>query len=998
MAKRFPRFLIGLKNWMFPSSEDQEYSDSNGTDYQVKNKTDSDTYYPRLQKQNSPEPKVIHQYPKKGNFRFPVIKDEEPAQKRGKIQRPPEVRRNKEKPSFKTEQYSTRATSTERKERKPAQVKKDTENHKPRFQGKDFYVRSVPSPVYGFNKPPVRKQNTVVDEENRDEQRNQAWSTPEETTKRDLTEDYAAEREPQDTYEKADFLPPSSPHATREQEKEELLQNDENETEEANWFAKEKSKTVTPIQNEETEEAEFTSPDYKENETAETSLRYEETEAETSHHKAGTERGDIWLQDEENETETAGFNNEKTKEEYWLQDNETAADDEPIHEAEDSFYQEKNTTERECNSEEEDAPAAAMETETETETEIAPSKTVVEQADHETETETVNSDFFVDEAVHAKEEAENQFLAEGEDEQTFSAYNNEPVRTEEEEVPAEVKHSDEPRSEAAADPSPGEENTLDRHAFSRKKDKKRKGRHRIESTSPAAGSDMKKAEGNRQSNIPFNVLMNRSDRVKVKRREEERKRGYAFPSLQLLDIPPRRMGIDDEWVTDQVSTLNETFDYFRIRAKVVHVTKGPSVTRFEIQPEPGVKVSKITNLTDDLKLSLAAKEIRIEAPIPGKSTIGIEVPNKVSEPVFLREILHHKEFRTQESPLTAALGMDITGEPVVTDLQKMPHGLIAGATGSGKSVCVNSILVSLLYKASPEEVRLLLIDPKMVELAPYNGIPHLAAPVITDPKEATEGLKWAVGEMERRYELFAKEGSRDLKRFNKKMKEKGQEKEVLPYLVVVVDELADLMMVAPHDVEEAICRLAQKARACGIHLLVATQRPSVDVITGLIKSNIPTRIAFSVSSQADSRTIIDSGGAERLLGRGDMLFMENGSGKPVRIQGTFVSDEEIDRVMEYVKQAGKAEYLFERENLQKQIEADSEDDLFEPACDFVYEQQAASASLLQRHFRIGYNRAARLIDEMEERGIISSAKGSKPREVYLTKEGNSGKIGVRGDT
>lgn len=989
MAKRFPRFLIGLKNWMFPSSEDQEYSNSNYTDYEVKGKTNSDTYYPRLQKQNSPEPKVIHQYPKKGNFRFPVIKDEEPAQKRGKIQRPPEVKRNKEKRSFTTEQYSTRATSTERKERKPAQVRKGTEGQKPRFQGKDFSVRSVPSPVYGFNKPPVRKPKMVADEE-REEQ--QAWYPPEETIKRDFTEeDTAAERKLQETLKKADFLPPSANVAVYKQEKNQPHEKVKRDTEEIINPDKEKMETQPSNQTEEMEETETISLYHEKEEPA---LRYEESEAETFHRIAEPEREEICSQNEAIETEAEVFNNDETDEENWLQ-NKTADEENSAPESEDGLEQ-INTIERGYHSEEH-APAAeyaaAMETE-------APSPAIGEQPGHESEseTETVNSAFSVDEAVNAaaEEEAENQFHTEEEAPQTFSEYNDAPAWTEEEEASAEIDYSGEPRVETAA--SPAEESTSDRDAFSRKKDKKRKDRHRNESTSPVTGSGFKKTEEKRQGNIPFNVLMNRSDRVKVKRREEERKRGYAFPSLQLLDIPPKRMGIDDEWVTDQVSTLNETFDYFRIRAKVVHVTKGPSVTRFEIQPEPGVKVSKITNLTDDLKLSLAAKEIRIEAPIPGKNTIGIEVPNKVSEPVFLREILHHKEFRTQESPLTAALGMDITGEPVVTDLQKMPHGLIAGATGSGKSVCVNSILVSLLYKASPEEVRLLLIDPKMVELAPYNGIPHLAAPVITDPKEATEGLKWAVGEMERRYELFAREGSRDLKRFNKKMKEKGQEKDVLPYLVVVVDELADLMMVAPHDVEEAICRLAQKARACGIHLLVATQRPSVDVITGLIKSNIPTRIAFSVSSQADSRTIIDSGGAERLLGRGDMLFMENGSGKPVRIQGTFVSDEEIDRVMEYVKQAGKAEYLFERENLQKQIEADSEDDLFEPACDFVYEQQAASASLLQRHFRIGYNRAARLIDEMEERGIISSAKGSKPREVYLTKEGNSGKIGVRGDT
>ncbi|MDQ0254989.1 S-DNA-T family DNA segregation ATPase FtsK/SpoIIIE [Evansella vedderi] len=498
-------------------------------------------------------------------------------------------------------------------------------------------------------------------------------------------------------------------------------------------------------------------------------------------------------------------------------------------------------------------------------------------------------------------------------------------------------------------------------------------------------------------NHPYNVVMLSRDKIKEKKREFKNEKDYDFPALHLLEIPPKTRGVNDEWVTAQVKKLDETLDYFNIKASVVHVTKGPSVTRFEIQPQPGVKVSKITNLTDDLKLNLAAKEIRMEAPIPGKNTIGIEVPNDVSEPVFLRDILRHPNFLKAASPLTVALGKDIEGGPVVTDLQKMPHGLIAGATGSGKSVCVNSILVSLLYKATPKEVRLLLIDPKMVELAPYNGMPHLASPVITDPKEATEGLKWAVAEMDRRYELFAKEGTRDLKRYNEKQLAKGKEGDTLPYLVIVVDELADLMMVAPQDVEEAICRIAQKARACGIHLLVATQRPSVDVITGLIKANIPTRIAFSVSSQADSRTILDGAGAERLLGKGDMLFLENGSGKPVRIQGTFVSDDEIDRVMAHVKNVEKPQFLFERETLQLQMNESSEDELFEPACEFVSEHQVASASLLQRQFRIGYNRAARIIDEMEVRGIISSSKGSKPREVYLTKEEINEKINNRGE-
>ncbi|HEX7065638.1 MAG TPA: DNA translocase FtsK, partial [Bacillales bacterium] len=409
----------------------------------------------------------------------------------------------------------------------------------------------------------------------------------------------------------------------------------------------------------------------------------------------------------------------------------------------------------------------------------------------------------------------------------------------------------------------------------------------------------------------------------------------------------------------------------------------PAVTRFEVQPAPGVKVNKIKRLSDDLKLSLAAKDIRIEAPIPGKNSVGIEIPNRTSQPVSLREMMESRAFRESSSPLTAALGLDITGTPIVTDLQKMPHGLIGGATGSGKSVCINSLLVSLLYKASPDELKLVLIDPKVVELAPFKELPHLAAPVINDPKEAALALKWAVEEMERRYERFAEAGARDIARYNKKVENAAH----MPYIVIVIDELADLMMAAPHDVEESICRIAQKARACGIHLVLATQRPSVDVITGLIKANIPTRLAFSVSSQADSRTILDMGGAEKLLGHGDMLFVENGSPQSIRVQGNFVSDEEIDRVTEFVNRQGKPDYLFEKEELQqKNNETDVDDELFEEACLFVFEQGSASASSLQRKFRIGYNRASRLIEMMEGLGMISGAMGSKPRELLMSEE------------
>ncbi|MEH7482754.1 DNA translocase FtsK [Neobacillus drentensis] len=525
----------------------------------------------------------------------------------------------------------------------------------------------------------------------------------------------------------------------------------------------------------------------------------------------------------------------------------------------------------------------------------------------------------------------------------------------------------------------------------------------------------------KRSNLPFNVMMLKQDKQKWE--ERKRKRGleqpsevptenkqaekvsqvidlfpikekeslpptdddyYAFPTDSLLN-PPVTVVNDTKWLLEQEEILNETLQNFNVGASVVNVTQGPSVTRFEVQPEPGVKVNKITNLSDDIKLSLAARDIRIEAPIPGKHTIGIEVPNQKSRPVFINEIIQSSIFKESTSPLTAVLGLDIAGKPIVTDLKKMPHGLIAGATGSGKSVCINTILVSLLFKASPEDLKLLLIDPKMVELAPYNRIPHLVSPVITDVKAATAALKWAVEEMERRYELFAHTGVRDINRFNELAIKHKQYSDKLPFIVIVIDELADLMMMSPADVEEAICRIAQKARACGIHLIVATQRPSVDVITGLIKANIPTRVAFSVSSQVDSRTIIDISGAEKLLGRGDMLFLENGSSKPVRLQGTFVSDEEIDLVVGHVREQREPEYLFEQEELLKKAQVtENEDELFYEACEFIIDQGGASTSSLQRRFKIGYNRAARLMDMLETHGYITSANGSKAREVLIT--------------
>ncbi|MDF0232136.1 DNA translocase FtsK [Staphylococcus pseudintermedius] len=452
-----------------------------------------------------------------------------------------------------------------------------------------------------------------------------------------------------------------------------------------------------------------------------------------------------------------------------------------------------------------------------------------------------------------------------------------------------------------------------------------------------------------------------------------------LPSLDLLEAPEEQEQ-DENWIAEKKEELNNAFYYFNVPAEVVNVVEGPSVTRFELSVERGVKVSRITALQDDIKMALAAKDIRIEAPIPGTSLVGIEVPNPHTTKVNISSILSHPAFKNAESKLTVAMGNRINNEPLLMDIAKTPHALIAGVTGSGKSVSINSILISLLYRNHPEELRLLLIDPKMVELAPYNGLPHLVAPVITDVKAATQSLKWAVDEMERRFKLFAHHHVRNISAFNNKVNYDQR----IPKIVIVIDELADLMMMAPQDVEQSIARLAQKARACGIHMLVATQRPSVNVITGLIKANIPTRIAFMVSSSVDSRTILDSGGAERLLGYGDMLYLGSGMNKPIRVQGTFVSDEEIDQVVEFIRAQREPEYLFQEKELLEKNDAPSRDELFDEVCQFMVREQHISTSLIQRHFQIGYNRAARIIDQLEQLGYISGANGSKPRDVYLT--------------
>ena len=472
------------------------------------------------------------------------------------------------------------------------------------------------------------------------------------------------------------------------------------------------------------------------------------------------------------------------------------------------------------------------------------------------------------------------------------------------------------------------------------------------------------------------------------------KKDYLFPTMDLLNVNSKLKlkNEDKKDLIENANKLEETLSNFGVEAKVVQVTKGPSVTRFELQPSPGVKVSKIVNLQDDIALGLAANGVRMEAPIPGKAAIGIEVPNKKQSPVFLREVLDSKEFTNTNKNLAFALGKDITGKCIVGDLSKMPHMLIAGATGSGKSVCINSLIISLLYKYSPDQVKLLMVDPKVVELSVYNGIPHLLIPVVTDPKKAAGALNWAVNEMNKRYNLFSQMKVKNIESYNN-LFDKGEIQEKLPYIVVIVDELADLMMACPNDVEDYICRLAQMARAAGMHLIIATQRPSVDVITGVIKANIPSRVSFAVSSGTDSRTILDQVGAEKLLGRGYMLYYPIGENKPVRVQGAFISEEEVENVVDFIKQSDEdvdySEDILNHINNEVSTESivtNEGDELLEEAMKIVVEYQQASTSFIQRKLRVGFNRASRIMDELEERGVISEKDGSKPRQVLIEKE------------
>lgn len=468
--------------------------------------------------------------------------------------------------------------------------------------------------------------------------------------------------------------------------------------------------------------------------------------------------------------------------------------------------------------------------------------------------------------------------------------------------------------------------------------------------------------------------------------KEEYTLNYKFPKLDLLDDRDDDSELDQNDIKDKARRIEECLDSFGIKSKVVQINIGPSVTCFELKPQRGVKVSKILNLSDDLSLALATSDIRIEAPIPGKSHVGIEVPNSQKEVVGLKEMIASEEFMKSSKELPFVLGKSISGLPKVSAIEKMPHLLVSGATGSGKSVCINTIIMSILYKHSPDEVKLLLIDPKIVELSIYNGIPHLIMPVITDPKKASSSLFWAIREMERRYKLFEENHVRDISSY-RDLSEIDENIEKLPYVVIIIDELSDLMMTAASEVEDYITRLAQKSRACGIHLIIATQRPTVDVITGTIKANIPSRIAFAVTSQIDSRTILDMSGAETLLGKGDMLFSPSDAMKPMRIQGAFVSDSEVLRVVNYIKQTREEEYdkkaMETVEEKTKIVENDDEDELIDEAIEIIINENTASVSLLQRKLKVGYARAGRIIDQLEARGVIGGYEGSKPRKVLV---------------
>ncbi|USL24331.1 DNA translocase FtsK [Priestia megaterium] len=935
--------------------------------------------------------KVAYQYPK-GTFRFPLIDDTGEAKKAAVPKNEPRPVAKKAPAPFYQEPARKSALTQPKSVSQPLKTVSEKKEAVPQVRKRPFRPTEIPSPVYGFNKRPsnvVQNGSEEVVE----------YELPSTQLAKAAFEDEIYRRAMNTAVVEPLRKPVSKPIAEEApiQETEEMMQlssqrfaqwkqYEENQKEKLSFPEEKPSSSVAVKEQEEV-------PTFEESHAVEPLVGQERT-LDWDLAKGMTAAEEVTISEEPRPSESSVSLQQEIGNETEEVEAETLMDGSAV------FLQAAEEVEVEVEAlkprKKEEAPAAEKESDVILE---EPANSVHMEAEHELNSESLNSsqpaaDEWQPEAASAvvHQELENSVIKEEESSMQESQELQKQVQQEsavEPLVPAEQPGNAERARGKRLVPF---------NVMMLKKDRTKMDNSAREKSQPSQGSYQrqeaealqKKTEVSRQEEVHGEKTKEAVPQASLKAEEPVNVKAsspYAFPGMNLLNIPPAAIEEDNQWADEQRELLDMTLKNFNVRAKVVNVTQGPTVTRFEVHPEPGVKVNKITNLTDDIKLSLAARDIRIEAPIPGKNTIGIEVPNRQSKPVLIREILRHPSFRKDNSPLTVALGLDISGTPVVTDLNKMPHGLIAGATGSGKSVCINTIIVSLLYKAAPHEVKLMLIDPKMVELAPYNGIPHLVSPVITDAKAATTALKWAVEEMERRYELFAHAGVRDITKYNERVKEHNEKSGELPYLVIIIDELADLMMVSPGEVEEAICRIAQKARACGIHLLLATQRPSVDVITGLIKANVPTRIAFSVSSQVDSRTIIDTGGAEKLLGKGDMLLLENGSSKSVRIQGNFVSDEEIDRVVDHVKKQMKPTYLFDQEDLlkkQQSFASNEEDELFYEACEFVLDQGGASTSSLQRRFRMGYNRAARLIDMMEQQGIISEARGSKPRDVLIT--------------
>ncbi|MGI8370702.1 DNA translocase FtsK [Priestia megaterium] len=935
--------------------------------------------------------KVAYQYPK-GTFRFPLIDDTGEAKKAAVPKNEPRPVAKKAPAPFYQEPARKSALTQPKSVSQPLKTVSEKKEAVPQVRKRPFRPTEIPSPVYGFNKRPsnvVQNGSEEVVE----------YELPSTQLSKAAFEDEIYRRAMNTAVVEPLRKPVSKPIAEEApiQETEEMMQlssqrfaqwkqYEENQKEKLSFPEEKPSSSVAVKEQEEV-------PTFEESHAVEPLVGQERT-LDWDLAKGMTAAEEVTISEEPRPSESSVSLQQEIGNETEEVEAGTLMDGSAV------FLQAAEEVEVEVEAlkprKKEEAPAAEKESDVILE---EPANSVHMEAEHELNSESLNSsqpaaDEWQPEAASAvvHQELENSVIKEEESSMQESQELQEQVQQEsavEPLVPAEQPGNAERARGKRLVPF---------NVMMLKKDRTKMDNSAREKSQPSQGSYQrqeaealqKKTEVSRQEEVHGEKTKEAVPQASLKAEEPVNVKAsspYAFPGMNLLNIPPAAIEEDNQWADEQRELLDMTLKNFNVRAKVVNVTQGPTVTRFEVHPEPGVKVNKITNLTDDIKLSLAARDIRIEAPIPGKNTIGIEVPNRQSKPVLIREILRHPSFRKDNSPLTVALGLDISGTPVVTDLNKMPHGLIAGATGSGKSVCINTIIVSLLYKAAPHEVKLMLIDPKMVELAPYNGIPHLVSPVITDAKAATTALKWAVEEMERRYELFAHAGVRDITKYNERVKEHNEKSGELPYLVIIIDELADLMMVSPGEVEEAICRIAQKARACGIHLLLATQRPSVDVITGLIKANVPTRIAFSVSSQVDSRTIIDTGGAEKLLGKGDMLLLENGSSKSVRIQGNFVSDEEIDRVVDHVKKQMKPTYLFDQEDLlkkQQSFASNEEDELFYEACEFVLDQGGASTSSLQRRFRMGYNRAARLIDMMEQQGIISEARGSKPRDVLIT--------------